>query len=96
MPKWDLIDEQLCGLADRLRSTGYRHTLEAELRLTRIIDPFRWYDFTTFLPKFREKGIVTVIYVYGGPYSDLLLHSSTHGCSKSNRDHTTNGIDDVY
>ena len=95
MPEWGFIDEQLCGLADRLRSKGYRHTLEASLRLTRITDPFERYDFTTFLPKFREKGIVTVIYVYAG-YGDRLLYSSTHSRSNSNRDHTTNDIDDEY
>ena len=77
MREWALIDEQLCGLADRLRSTGCCRTLEAELRFTNIGDSLEWYDFTTVLPKFREKGIVTIIDAVHG---DLLLHSSTHSC----------------
>ena len=73
--EWGLIDEQLCRLIDRLRSTGYRHTLEAELRLTKIRVDLEWYDFTTILPKFREKGIVTIV---DTDHGDRLLHSSTH------------------
>ena len=80
------IDEQLCTLADRLHSTGCRHTLEAEIRLAKIRDDLERYDFTTVLPKFREKGIVTVVDAVHG---DRLLHSSTHSYSKSNRDHAT-------
>ena len=33
MGMWASIGEQLGGLVDRLRATGYRHTLEVELRL---------------------------------------------------------------
>ena len=77
MEEWAVIDEGLCELVDRLRAAGYRHTLEAELRLTGIgDDPGRW-DFTMFLPEFREKGIVTVVDTAHG---DRVLHSSTHRC----------------
>jgi len=76
MKEWFFIDEELCVLVDRLRTTGYRHTLEAELRLKKIKDdPGRW-DFTKFLPEFRGKGIVTVV---DAAHGDRLLHSSTHG-----------------
>ena len=58
---WTSIDEQLCGLVDRLRATGYRHTLEVELRPKKPGNDPGEYDPTIFLPKFREKGIVTVL-----------------------------------
>jgi len=75
--EWALFDEQLCQLMDRLRPTGYHHTLEAELRLTEIRRDFDQCDFTMFLPKFREKGIVTIVDAVDG---NRLLHSSTHSC----------------
>ena len=63
MGQWAFVDEQLCRLVDRLRTTGYHHTLEVELRLEG--DPSE-YDFTKVLPGFREKGVLTVIdAVYG-------------------------------
>ena len=59
--EWSSIDEQLCGLVDRLRAAGYHQTLEAELRPTEIEGDPRKFDFAKFLPGFREKGVVTVI-----------------------------------
>ena len=50
-------DKQMCELVDRLRGMGYRHTLETELRLAKFGGG---YGFTTFLPEFREKGIMTI------------------------------------
>lgn len=76
MKEWALIDEQLCGLVHRLRAAGCRHTLEAELRLTKISDPEK-YDFTKVFPEFREKGVVTVIDAVHG---NRLLHSSIRNC----------------
>ena len=73
--QWALIDEQLCGLVDRLRGMGYHHTLEAELRFTKIGDDPDKYDFAKILPEFRRKGVVTVIDAVHG---DRLLHSSAH------------------
>ena len=73
MENWGLIDNQLCGLVDRLRATGYCHTLEVELRLTGIYDDPGNYDFTKFLPGFGEKGVVTIIDATDG---DRLLRSS--------------------
>ena len=69
---WGPIDEQLCGLVDRLNVMGYHHTLEAEVRLTAIDGDYEEYDFTKFLPKFREKGVVTVI----DAARDRIFHSS--------------------
>jgi len=72
LEEWALIDRQLCELVDRLRATGYRHVLEVELRLTETGDPGE-NDFTEFLPKFREKGVVIVVDAVHG---DRILHSS--------------------
>lgn len=71
--EWVLIDEQLCGLVDRLCVTGYRHTLEVELRFTDIWGDFGEYDFTKVLPEFREKGVVTII---DTAQNDRVLHRS--------------------
>ena len=74
MQEWTLIDGELCTLVGRLRKTGYRHTLEAELRLTEARDDPGDFNFARFLPKFRRQGIVTIIQNFWGP---RLLHSST-------------------
>ena len=57
---WVLIDRQLCGLVDRLRAAGYRHTLLVEMQIMTGEDDPGECDFTAFLPRFREKGVVTV------------------------------------
>ena len=72
---WASVDEQLCGQADWLHAVKCRHTLEVELRLKKIKGDPREYDFTVFLPEFREKGVVTIIDTTD---SDRVLHSSTH------------------
>lgn len=50
------MDERLCGLVDRLRAMGYRHTLEVELRLVEIRGDPEEYDLTTLFPALRDKG----------------------------------------
>lgn len=77
MQSWvsNAVDEQLCELVDRLGGMGYRHTLEVELRSTLTEEDLSAIDFTELLPRFREKGVVTVIDVTRG---DRVLHSSTH------------------
>lgn len=56
----DLVDKELCQLVDRLRAVGYRRTLEVELRFARIaIDPGK-DGCVKFLPRFEEKGVVTI------------------------------------
>ena len=73
MEQWTVTDEQLCGLVDRLHTTGYRQMLEVELRLVRYLGDPGEYDFTRVLPGFREKGVVAIIDVAHG---DRILHSS--------------------
>ena len=64
--RWPLIDRQLCELVDRLRIMGYRHTLEVELQITVVGDVPAESDFATLLSDFRERGIVTIVYVVHG------------------------------
>ena len=72
---WALLDNQLCGLVNRLRVMGYRHALEAELQFIHVEGNPEACDFTKFLPEFREKGVVTIIdTAHGG----RVLHSSIH------------------
>ena len=54
-------DEQLCELVVRLSRMGHHHTLEAKLRFGFTENDVSRIDFTTFLPRFREKGIVTIV-----------------------------------
>ena len=72
---WALIDEQLCGLVDRLRPTGPHHILEAELRISGVGGDPREYGFARVLPGFREKGAVISVDGFCG---NRALHSSTH------------------
>ena len=75
MKTWALIDEQSCGLVDWLRAVGYPHALEVELRLSEIGDVPRKYGFVKFLPKFMEKGVVTITH---GDHDAWLLYPSAH------------------
>jgi len=77
MEGWALVDKEMCGLVDRLRARGYRHTLLAELQLMTVGDDPGKYDFTMFLPGFRKKGDVTIVDIGHG---DRILHASTHNC----------------
>lgn len=74
MELWGSIDKQLCDLVDRLRATGYHHTLEVELCFTLCEGYPNEDDFTKFLPGFREKGTVTVICA---TRDDQAIHRST-------------------
>ena len=65
-------DDQLCELVDRLQRMGYRHTLEAKLRFKLAEDDVSGIDPTAFLPRFREKGVVTIV----DDARDRILHSS--------------------
>ena len=46
MEQWAATGNQLCRLVDRLGMTGYRQTLEVELRLVRYQGDPGEYDFT--------------------------------------------------
>ena len=67
-------DKQLCDLADRLRMMGCRHTLEVEVRFMKNGGVQGGYHFAKVLPKFREKGVVSIVDFANGR---RLLHSST-------------------
>ena len=69
---WVPIDEQLCQVVDQLRTKGYNRTLVVELRLGKVGSDIEKYCFAKFLPKFREKGVVTIV-----ANGDQILHSST-------------------
>lgn len=51
------LDNILSTLVDRLRASGYKHTLVLEFRLIDLI-PGYTLDLKKSLPKFREKGRV--------------------------------------
>jgi len=72
---WTLIDEQLYRLVDRLRTTGYHHTLEVELRLTHAGEFPVKHGFTKLLPVFREKGVVIIT---DAAHEGRVLYSSNH------------------
>ena len=73
MEGWVSVDKELCELVDRLRARGYHRTLVVELQLMTFGDDPGKYDFTRFLPEFREKGIVAIVDTAHG---DRVLHSS--------------------
>jgi len=76
--EWVWIEEELCRLADRLRATGHHHTLEVELRFLRITDGTEEHGLTKVLPKFKEKGVVTV---FDADRGEQVYYSSTHNRS---------------
>ena len=73
---WTSMDEHLCGFVDRLRRAGHRHTLNVELRFWESTGDPGHLGFTTVLPKFKEKGVVTIIEVDRG---GRVFYSSAHG-----------------
>ena len=58
-PCWEPFDDMICGLADRLRKAGLKHTLEVELQVGQVA--FSEEEHKKFLPKFKEKGRVRII-----------------------------------
>jgi len=58
-PCWIPFDDTMCRLVDRLRVSGYTNTLEVEFRLL-FSAPAEAACHKRFLPKFKEKGRVTV------------------------------------
>lgn len=55
----------ICGLVDRLRRSGYKNTMEVELRAETVtIDSKAYYK--EFLPKFQEKGRVRIVETSSG------------------------------
>lgn len=70
---WTVVGGRLCALVDRLLAAGYRHSLEVELRLMKVVHYPGEYDFRNLMSRFREKGVVTIIDTVHG---DRVLHSS--------------------
>ena len=69
-----VVDTNLCDMVDRLRVAGYRHTLEVELRFTKVgIDPVR-DRCVKLLPEFEEKGVVII--TAEGDDGDRVYYSS--------------------
>ena len=64
-----------CELVDRLRRMGHRHTLEAKLHFGFPEDGVSRFDLAAFLPRFREKGTVTIV----DDTCNRILHSSAVG-----------------
>ena len=73
---WASVEKWFCEFADRLRTMGHRHTLEVELRFIQARSDPSENDFTKVFPRFREKGVVTIIDDARG---DMVYRSSTHG-----------------
>ena len=64
-PHWTLFEEIVCGIADRLRVSGSRHTLEVEFH-ARLREGIGEEHHKTFLPKFKEKGLVRIVSIISG------------------------------
>jgi hypothetical protein len=66
-PSWIPFDDMLCELIDRLQISGYRHILEVEFRPDHVeLKEGESLEDQGILPKFREKGRVSVIEVMTG------------------------------
>lgn len=57
---WLHFDDMVCELVDRLSLSGYQHTLEVDIWIEELIGPAFCEGLLGFLPKVREKGIVTI------------------------------------
>ena len=58
---WSSLDTELSGLVDRLRASGYQHILDLEFqRDLGFAEMVLGAGLDRFLPKFREKGRVTI------------------------------------
>lgn len=69
---WTSFDDCVSVLADKLRGSGNKQTLEVELRTgCMVLDPL--VDYGGFLPKFREKGRVRVVDRSSGQVLELAV-----------------------
>lgn len=59
-PCWIDFDDMICGLVDRLQSSGYKNTLEVELRGDKVSTGGE-VSHGEFLPKFKKKGRVRIV-----------------------------------
>lgn len=66
-PCWPPFDDMVCGLVDRLRMSGCRHTLELEFRAEFVELDGKVYH-KEFLPRFKEKGRVRIVEISSGRF----------------------------
>ena len=57
---WENLENTVCRLVDKLRTLGYKHTLELEFHLEEGEAIDRELDYTGLLVKFREMGRVRI------------------------------------
>jgi len=58
---YEVIDDRLCQLVERLRRSGYQHRLEVEYQTYESPQDDVKPDFSRFLLKFREQGLVKIV-----------------------------------
>jgi len=58
---WTSFDDCISALADKLRKLGSKETLEVEFRSEHLVVDFLPMNSKKLLPKFSEKGRVTVV-----------------------------------
>ena len=63
--RWISFDDMICGLVDRLRMSGNKHTLEVEFR-AQFVNLDEEEDHDKFLPKFKKKGRVRIVEIASG------------------------------
>jgi len=59
---WTSFDDCISVLADKLRNLGSKQTLEVQFRAEYLVVDSLPVDYKRFLPKFREKGRVTIVH----------------------------------
>lgn len=68
-PRLDTFRRYDMWALDRLRLSGYRHTLELEFRVESVnLDEEECHK--RFLPKFKEKGLVRVVEITSGRFRE--------------------------
>ena len=67
---WTSFDNCISALADKLHNLGSKQKLEVQFRSEYLVADSFSVDYKRFLPKFREKGRVTIVHrpvKYMGP-----------------------------
>jgi len=59
---WTSFDDCISPLADKLRNLGSKQTLEVQFRSEYLVIDSLPVDYKRFLPKFSEKGRVTIVH----------------------------------
>lgn len=64
----------ICGLVDRLKRSGYKHTLEVEFRAN-VVHMSNEARHKKFLPKFKEQGRVRIVEISSGKVREWPLEA---------------------